>query len=350
MTRARRELVDIDLTPYYHCTVRCVRRAFLFGDDPLTGKNYDHRKVWIVERLKFLDAFFAIDVCAYAVMSNHLHLVLRVEPERAAGWSDEEVLRRAAEVFPTIVAGQADWDSERRAQMVELLRERLSSLSWFMSRLNEYIARRANQEDGCKGRFWESRFDSRALLDEGALLRAMTYVDLNPVRAGIAEGLDDSSWTSIQQRLREAGEALAARDGESPEGSGVVEGGREAAEGAEAAPRPEQLPELAPMEGDGAGGCEREPLPMSLLAYVALLEWTGRALRDGKRGVLSGPPAALVSALGLDPERWLESVEMFGSLGGFSGHPSRLQARAEQLGRRRLRGQSLESQVYALAA
>ena len=85
MTRARRELVSLDVTPYYHCICRCVRRTFLCGDDSFTGKNYEHRKLWVVERLKELEAVFAVDICAYAVMSNHCHLVLRLNREQAKG-------------------------------------------------------------------------------------------------------------------------------------------------------------------------------------------------------------------------------------------------------------------------
>jgi REP element-mobilizing transposase RayT len=86
MTRARRELIALDSTPYYHCISRCVRRAFLCGEDSLTGNNYEHRKVWVTDRLTELTEVFAIDICAYAVMSNHYHLVLRVDRERAVAW------------------------------------------------------------------------------------------------------------------------------------------------------------------------------------------------------------------------------------------------------------------------
>ncbi len=155
MTTARSEQVDLDATPYYHCIARCVRRAFLCGDDKLSGRNFDHRKLWIIERLKLLSSIFAIDVCAYAVMSNHLHLVLRVLADVAAQWSDNEVIRRVRLLCPGCVQGIETWSDDQRQQLLTTWRERLSSISWFMGRLNEYIARQANREDDCKGRFWE---------------------------------------------------------------------------------------------------------------------------------------------------------------------------------------------------
>ena len=99
MTRARRELVSLEATPYYHCVCRCVRRAFLCGEDSHSGRNFDHRKQWIVDRLMLLSEVFAIDIAAYAVMSNHYHVVLRIDRETAQGWDRDEVLSRWYRLF-----------------------------------------------------------------------------------------------------------------------------------------------------------------------------------------------------------------------------------------------------------
>ena len=87
------------------------------------------------------------------------------------------------------------------ANRLEILRGRLSSLSWFMRCLCEWVARAANEEDGSPGRFWAGRFKSQPLLDEAALLACSVYVDLNPVRAGIATTPEESQFTSGWDRI-----------------------------------------------------------------------------------------------------------------------------------------------------
>ena len=99
MIRARREQVSLEATSYYHCISRCVRRAFLCGADKFSGKSYEHRRGWVVERLRELDTVYAIDLCAYAAMSNHTQLVIRVDAEKAAGWSVDEVYLRWKRLF-----------------------------------------------------------------------------------------------------------------------------------------------------------------------------------------------------------------------------------------------------------
>jgi REP element-mobilizing transposase RayT len=191
MTRARNQLISLDTTPYYHCISRCVRRAFLWGEDSLTGKSYEHRKGWVIDRLRELSGVFAIEVCAYAIMSNHYHLVLRVDQQRAESWSTDEVIAQWQKLhkLPLLVTRYVRGETTTRAEnsavdkLAQSWRERLIDISWFMRSLNEHLARRANEEDRCTGRFWEGRFKSQALLDEAAVLTCMSYVDLNPIRA-----------------------------------------------------------------------------------------------------------------------------------------------------------------------
>ena len=106
MTTARSRQVDLVTTPYYHCISRCVRRAFLCGQDAYTGKNFDHRKRWVLDRLRLLCRVYTIDVCAYAVMSNHLHLVLRVDVERALRLSEDHVIARDTKLFTGVLTGR----------------------------------------------------------------------------------------------------------------------------------------------------------------------------------------------------------------------------------------------------
>jgi hypothetical protein len=101
-------------------------------------------------RLAKLSRVFAIDLLAYAIMSNHYHVVVRLNMERLSAWSDEEVVKRWGQVFTV--------PQDLSADQIECWRERLGSLSWYMRCLNEPMARLANREDRCKGRFWEGRF------------------------------------------------------------------------------------------------------------------------------------------------------------------------------------------------
>ena len=82
MTLARKQLISIADTPYYHVVSRCVRRAFLAGFDQFTQTSFEHRRQWIVNRMMHLSTIFSIDICAYAVMNNHYHIVLKVEDNK----------------------------------------------------------------------------------------------------------------------------------------------------------------------------------------------------------------------------------------------------------------------------
>ena len=94
MTTARKYQVCADATPYYHCVSRCVRRSFLCGTDPITHQSYEHRRSWIKRKMMALSQVYCIDICAYAIMSNHYHLVVHINREKAESLSNRQVVER----------------------------------------------------------------------------------------------------------------------------------------------------------------------------------------------------------------------------------------------------------------
>ena len=118
MTRPRSFLISLTDTPWYHVVNRCMRRAFLCGQDTATGQNFEHRRGWIETRIRELASVFTIDVAAYAVMSNHYHAVVRVNKARARALDDEAVLRRWTQLFTGPLLVQR-YLSEARSQMGE---------------------------------------------------------------------------------------------------------------------------------------------------------------------------------------------------------------------------------------
>ncbi|MEM9069747.1 MAG: hypothetical protein AAGE52_14640 [Myxococcota bacterium] len=305
----RSEQIDLTSTRYYHCMSRCVRRAFLCGEDPVTGGSFSHRREWVRDRLHFLADIFAIDICAYAVMSNHLHVVLHVDEKRADDWSDAEVVRRYSRLYGIAKAQLREARTEHAKRKLRLAwRERLTDISWMMRALNEYIARRANREDEVTGRFWEGRFRSQPLLDEEGLLACMAYVDLNPVRAGLAESIDESAFTSIEERLVDVAEKRRKKRKLS---------------------RAAGLAAFSDQE-------ENAPIPVGFADYVALVEWTGRAVLDGK-GALDADAPGLLERVNV--AAWLEAVvESQIASAAWLGSPERLAESAESRGRRWCRG------------
>ncbi len=208
MTYPRAHLIAPGEPGLHHIVVRCVRRAWLCGFDAETGIDYEHRRQMIYDRLVLLVEIFAIEVWSYAIMSNHYHLVIYVDPPRSQQWNSLEVAERWLRLTQPKLGTQ---DRERLIRLLALdqeriavLRERLGSVSWFMRYLNEYIARTANAEDQCKGRFWESRFKSYRLLDEEAVLTAMAYGDLNPFRAGMVTVPEEAEFVSLTRRVEQA--------------------------------------------------------------------------------------------------------------------------------------------------
>ena len=327
MGYARKALVSLNDTPYYHVVARCVRRAWLWGLDEYSGRDYSHRKDWVLERLGLLTSIFTIEICAYAVMSNHYHLVLHVDHSRARRLSEQEVVTRWAQVFDTphaitkYMRGEAEEVERELAQsMIELWRSRLYDISWFMKCLNEYLARRANAEDNCTGKFWEGRFRSQALLDEAGLLTAMTYVDLNPIRAGIAATPEESQFTSVYDRIRELKKATERERDHRP----VVR----------------LRPFALSAKRDAA-------IPYALSDYLELVDWTGRRIRDDKRGFIDDSLPQIVQRLNIDSGAWSIAMQPHGNVFGRAlGKLNHMRLHASTLGQSWIRGMTGARRMY----
>jgi REP element-mobilizing transposase RayT len=316
MPKPRKTLIAVESTPYYHCVARCVRRAFLCGVDTFTGQNYEHRRAWLEDRLLELPKVFAIDIAAYAIMSNHYHVILHINTDRAKSWSDYEIVERWHQLFNGTVLSQKYLKNEGELSKVEMLvfqetidewRSRLLDISWFMRILNEAVAREANAEDGCTGRFWEGRFKSQALLDEAALMACMAYVDLNPIRAKMAATPEKSDHTSIKKRCEKAVESSNPNHINQQEKS------------------------LYPFVGNPKEG-QPEGIQMKLSDYLELVDSTGRVLRKDKRGAISSGAEKILDRLDVDEDQWLEMTSNFeGCFSSFVGGESSLRMACENM-------------------
>ena len=317
----RHSQISLKETPYYHCVSRCVRRSWLYGYDEYAGKDFSHRKQWIIDRMSGLVAVFAIEVCAYAVMSNHYHLALFVDTKRAKDWSEREVVRRWTTLHkkPELVHRYLETEVSLAEQdaakvIIETWRQRLMNISSFMKLMNEYLARKANAEDKCTGRFWEGRFKCQALLDEAAILTAMAYVDLNPIRAGIASTPESSEFTSIHQRIH------------------VMQG------------KPSSGPRLRHFHETGN---KRDSIPFSLSDYLQLMDWTGRSIRRDKRGAIDTSLPPILARLNIDKAAWIETMQPSGNVFGRAmGKLNHLQIHARALGQSWIKGLRQAERMY----
>lgn len=304
MTLPRSAQISTEFTPYYHCVSRCVRRAFLCGRDRDTGYDFSHRKDWLELRIQTLAGIFALDVCAYSVMSNHYHVVLHINTENQFRWGEDEIVDRWRRLYSV-----PDWfhtaDAKKRQEVTAVWRERLGSISWFMKCINEPLARLANKEDACKGRFWEGRFRSQALLDDSSLLKCMAYVDLNPVRANEAATLEESAHTAVRARIE----------------------GRDQ--------------KLAPMADSHTNEIDRAfYLPIRQHDYLTLVTWTGRQIHPTKRGRLRAKIPLIVDRLSSASRRsWVsEMTHLTRHYVRAIGTHTSLTVFRSQLGQERLKG------------
>jgi len=280
MATARSLIVQPGTMGHYHCVVRCVQQLFLCGVDRVSGKDYSHRRRWIEQRILELSEIFAVAIHSYAVMSNHLHLVITVDPEKVCDWNDWEIAQRGVRLYQR--AGEDEDHRLSRAlvwrdipEQIEKLRQRLGSLSEFMKALNEPIAKAANKEAGKKGNFWDDRYKCQSLEDDAALLAAMVYVDLNLIRAKMAADVPTSDYTSAQRRLRRI-----------------------------SAERHLVSQPLLPV----VGLKHRQWADLTEAGYLELVDQTGRQLHPGKRGHIQASTPAVLRQIGLNQPQWLTQV------------------------------------------
>ncbi len=345
---ARAEIVRPEEVAVYHCWNRCVRRAFLCGEDPATGIDYGYRRDWIRDMEERLAGLFAIEIGFRAELSNHLHLVLRTRPDVASTLSDEDVVRRWLAVSKLAKSrdGQLREPNPARVTLelaipgrVAVLRKRLSDPSWFMATLCEYVARRSNREDDCRGCFWEDRYHCRELVDDAAILVCGIYVDLNQIRAGEALTPESSNHTSAYDRIQSRQQRESASDRQD-------EGTPSADKSPDGWLCELTLDEQAAVDAPGMlhsatqrRASDKGLIPVSLDDYLQLLDASGRIVRSGQAGAIPDHLAPILDRLGIRRAMWIDLVTRFDSMfGHVVGAAGQVAQRAVQAGRRWYRG------------
>ena len=355
---ARAEVFAADEVAIVHVMNRTVRRCFLLGEDVFTGKNYDHRKQWIDDQLIHQAKHFGIDLLCQAIMSNHIHLVLRSRPDVVAEWDDTEIAKRWLMLCPVskdnegrpLEPSEFELNQIRNnKERLAVIRSRLSDISWWMRLLSQNVAQRANREDEEVGKFWQARYRAVRLLDETAVLAGAAYVDLNPIRAAMAETIEGSDFTSAQKRAGDL-RSKCSVGGVQFSGNGgqvadtvagvpaIEDDGKKSRSGRH----------LAPVELSGKTGpcgnkrkqrCSNKGfLLMSTADYLQLLDWTARQQCSGKRGATPQQFAPLFERLGITSEMWCRLVKDFGRLFSVvAGQPQRIDEHRSKTDARRYR-------------
>lgn len=336
--RARSSMISPDEITIAHVWSQTVQQIFLLGNEEATNQDYSHRKDWVVDIMAHQSMFMAVDILRFAIMDNHVHFLLRTRPDIVRGWSDEEVAwnylllcpknKRRKKVggkweYEILDPRQCDVDAiVNDPKKLKKIRQKLSSLSFWMQLLKQKVAKRANaevQRDGvCKGAFWKGRFEMTVINTQEHLLTCSVYIDLNPFRAKITDRLEGYRYTSIYMHLTEVFRQMLEKDDLTPtEGNPLGE-----------FPESGMLSPLQYVETDGQvdhggssecrlSGESRKRcsdtgfLEVTLDQYCELLEWSMRQLGDGREGSISGLAHALVSMHGMSLETWADRLRNF---------------------------------------
>lgn len=352
---ARAEVFDPSEVAIVHVMSRTIRRCFLLGKDPLTQRNFDHRRDWIESKLKQLSACMGIDLLAFSLMSNHMHLVLRSRPDIVALWSDDEVARRWLLLCPKYKRPRInDFQDEPYSRepteselntirlnpsLISRIRSRLSDISWWMRLLCQNIAQRANREEGeGLGKFWQSRFKAVRILDEESLLACAAYVDLNPIRAATALTLETSEHTSVKRRIQAFQEQRISPNDQEAETFlaplEICETGQQ----------------LGPQPSASKIRCsDKGFLSMSNVEYFELLDWLARRVDPKKRGSTPESVPPVLKRLGLCSEVLIHQVRYFGQMySSAAGQPRSFETYRSLRTARRYYVRPLAREIFAM--
>ncbi|MCM2373467.1 transposase [Aporhodopirellula aestuarii] len=367
-----------------HAVQRCVRRAFLAGVDAATGKDYSFRKEWIRRRMEALASVFGIDVLSYAIMSNHLHVILRNRPDVVASWSDAEVAIRWLRVFPgrrmeEHLAEPTEHEVKvlaANSERIAEIRQRMSDISWFMRSLAEPISRLANKQDECTGRFWEGRFKAQRIVDEAGLLACSMYVDLNPVRAAMTSDPEKAPHTSAFDRIQASqgkridSAAFDLKPVPTEEAAKQIREtrvdelraqrkakkrnptGKRIKRDAWLAPltlSPNKLSSDAEVNREGVRASDKGFLQVSVREYLRLLRWTAKQSIDGMAAAIPSSLASTLTQLGIDAAMWRDLVWNWQKYFGKSscvGSPDSMRLDAKRCGKHHHQGQASASACF----
>lgn len=305
MGQSRASQISTKDTPYYHITSHVVRNNVLCGINAINNIDYGSRKQWVIDRIRFLSSFFAIDVAGYAIMTDQYNMIVYLNESIAKNWSVEEVYKHWTAIYkpePIIKKWKKnkltkESEIDTALAIIEQCRSRLSNISLFMQNLNQYIARRANKEDGCKGHFWQERFKSQPLLDETALITCMSCLDLNPVRVKDVDSIEKSEFTSVFERIN--GQPI---ENEYFDKSSI-----------------EIKPLISFLGNDERGTISKNKIPqvdhpvinIKLDDYLQLLDWTSRIQHCDISDFIELDKPVLLKELGFSEEVWLDLANNF---------------------------------------
>ncbi|WP_299011453.1 transposase [uncultured Shewanella sp.] len=307
MTESRKKLIHIDSTPYYHIQNHCVRGTYLVTeiDSHLQPSKLDlHRAQWFVDKLVQLSTIFCIDICAYAILNHHYHLVLKVDTDTANRLTINPLIQRWKLLFklPPLAIKYSEQGSlteteqKKMNELASLWRKRLTDISWFMRCLNETVSRKINKEENAKGAFWQGRFKSQALLDEPTLLACLMYVDLAPIREQLVQSLENDYLTSIKLRMSAMTQAQEEAQTYDINGDYLAIA--------------QQPSTLLPFDHMTRAG-KKVHIPFHLPDYIALIKWTHQGMIQNKIPTAPHSTPKLLIQLSIKKKDWINTCRLF---------------------------------------